>query len=48
MVQLIVSYLFANQTHINDMLYQHEGTIRQYWTLPSVAGARYLDKPGTS
>ena len=45
MVQLIVSYLFAHQTHINDMLYQHEGTTRQYWTLPSVAGARYLDKP---
>ena len=45
MVQLIVSYLFARPTHINDMIYQHEGTTRQYWTLPSVAGSRYLDKP---
>jgi len=45
MVQLIVSYLFADSTHINDMLNQHDGTTKQYWTLPSVAGPRYLDKP---
>ena len=45
MVQLIVSYLFADPTHINDMLNRHDGTTRQYWTLPSVAGPRYLDKP---
>lgn len=45
MVQLITSYLFAEPTHINDMLYQHDGATQQYWTLPSVAGPRYLDKP---
>ena len=45
MVQLMVSYLFSRETHINDMLYQHEGTTRQYWTLPSVAGPRYINKP---
>lgn len=45
MVQLIVSYLFTNSTHINDMLNQHDSTTTQYWTLPSVAGPRYLDKP---
>lgn len=45
MVQLLVSYLFADPTHINDMLNQHDGTTQQYWTLPSVAGPRYLDKP---
>ncbi len=45
MVQLMVSYLFANSTHINDMLNQHDNTTKQYWTLPSVAGPRYLDKP---
>ncbi len=45
MVQLIVSYLFSNERRINDMLNQHEGTTRQYWTLPSVAGPRYINKP---
>lgn len=45
MVQLMVSYLFASSTHINDMLNQHDGTTRQYWTLPSVACRRYLNKP---
>jgi hypothetical protein len=45
MVQLMVSYLFEDSTHINDMLNQHDGTIKQYWTLPSVAGPRYLNKP---
>ena len=45
MVQFMVSYLFEQSTHINDMLNQHDGTTKQYWTLPSVAGPRYLDKP---
>ena len=45
MVQLMVSYLFGEPTHINDLFNQHDGTTRQYWTLPSVAGPRYLDKP---
>lgn len=45
MVQVIVSYLFEAPTHINDMLNQHDETIQQYWTLPSLAGPRFLDKP---
>ena len=45
MVQLVVSYLFREPTHINDMLDRHDNTTRQYWTLPSVPGPRFIGKP---
>ena len=45
MVQLVVSYLFREPTHINDMIDRHDNTTRQYWTLPSVPGPRFTGKP---
>ena len=45
MVQLVVSYLFSEPTHINDMIDRHDNTTRQYWTLPSVPGPRFTGKP---
>jgi hypothetical protein len=45
MVQLIVSYLFDEPTHINDLLNRHDNETRQYWTLPYVQGPRLIGKP---
>lgn len=45
-VQLWHSHLFPNgETHLNDIFSGDTGVTRQYWTLPSVPGPRYLDKP---
>lgn len=45
-VQLWHSYLFPDaETHLNDIYDGNTGTTRQYWTLPHVAGPRYVDKP---
>jgi hypothetical protein len=41
-----LSYLFPNdQTHLNDIFDAGSGETRQFWTLASVPGPRYLDRP---
>lgn len=45
MVEFMVSYLFQESTHINDLTNRHENETRQYWTLPWVPGPRFSDKP---
>jgi hypothetical protein len=41
-----LSYLFPDdQTHLNDILDGLTGQTRQFWTLASVPGHRYLDRP---
>ena len=45
MVDLIVSYLFGQSTHINDLTNRHDEETHQYWTLPWVPGPRFVDQP---
>jgi Peptidase family S41/N-terminal domain of Peptidase_S41 in eukaryotic IRBP len=41
-----LSYLFPDdQTHLNDIFDAGSGETRQFWTLASVPGQRYLDRP---
>ena len=41
-----LSYLFPDdQTHLNDIFDGLTGQTRQFWTLASVPGHRYLDRP---
>jgi hypothetical protein len=41
-----LSYLFPDdQTHLNDIFDGMTGQTRQFWTLASVPGRRYLDRP---
>ena len=41
-----LSYLFPDdQTHLNDIFDAGSGETRQFWTLASVPGHRYLDRP---
>jgi hypothetical protein len=41
-----LSYLFPDdQTHLNDIFDAGTGQTRQFWTLASVPGQRYLDRP---
>jgi C-terminal processing protease CtpA/Prc len=40
------SYLFAGaETHLNDIYDADTGETRQFWSLPYLPGARYLDRP---
>jgi hypothetical protein len=45
MIALISTYLFDRPTHLNDLFNRAEGSITEYWTLPSVPGDRLADKP---
>jgi len=45
MVDFMVSYLFRQPTHINDLTNRHENETHQYWTLPWVPGSRLTDQP---
>jgi hypothetical protein len=45
MVELMVSYLFPQPTHINDLTNRHENETHQYWTLPWIPGPRLVDQP---
>ncbi|MGA7314356.1 MAG: S41 family peptidase [Silvibacterium sp.] len=45
MVEFMVSYLFQEPTHINDLTNRHENETRQYWTFPWLPGPRFSDKP---
>lgn len=45
MVDFMVSYLFRQPTHINDLTARDDNETHQYWTLPWVPGQRFIDKP---
>jgi Peptidase family S41/N-terminal domain of Peptidase_S41 in eukaryotic IRBP len=45
MVDFMVSYLFPQPTHINDLISRHENETHQYWTLPWIPGTRLVDQP---
>ena len=45
MVEFMVSFLFGEPTHINDLAARDTNETHQYWTLPWVPGQRFLDKP---
>lgn len=45
MVDFMVSYLFSQPTHINDLTNRHDNETHQYWTLPWVPGLRLIDQP---
>jgi len=45
MVDFMVSYLFRQPTHINDLTNRHENETHQYWTVPWVPGSRLVDQP---
>jgi Peptidase family S41/N-terminal domain of Peptidase_S41 in eukaryotic IRBP len=45
MVDFMVSYLFPQPTHINDLTNRHENESHQYWTLPWIPGPRLVDQP---
>ena len=45
MVDFMVSYLFPQPTHINDLTNRHENETHQYWTLPWIPGPRLVDQP---
>jgi hypothetical protein len=45
MVDFMVSYLFRQPTHINDLTNRHDNETRQFWTLPWVPGPRFVDQP---
>ncbi len=45
MVEFIVSYLFRQPTHINDLTNRHDNETHQYWTLAWVPGPRFVDQP---
>jgi hypothetical protein len=44
MVALMCSYLLEKRTHLNDLYFRPQNTTEQYWSLPHVAGKRYLNK----
>jgi hypothetical protein len=45
MVDFMVSYLFPQSTHINDLTNRHENETHQYWTLPWIPGPRLIEQP---
>jgi hypothetical protein len=45
MVDFMVSYLFKEPTHINDLTSRHDNETHQYWTLPWTPGPRFVDQP---
>jgi hypothetical protein len=45
MVALISTYLFDQQTHLNDLWTRKDNSTQQYWTLPYVPGKRLAGKP---
>lgn len=45
MVEFMISYLFRDSTHINDLTNRHENETHQYWTLPWTPGPRFVDQP---
>jgi hypothetical protein len=45
MVDFMVSYLFRDPTHINDLTNRHDNETHQYWTFPWLPGPRFIDQP---
>jgi hypothetical protein len=45
MVDMVVSYLFDKEIHINDLYFRHGDKTTQYWTLPYVPGTRLATQP---
>ena len=45
MVDFMVSYLFRDSTHINDLTSRADHDTHQYWTVPWVPGPRFVDQP---
>jgi len=45
MVDFMVSYLFRQSTHINDLSNRHENETHQFWTASWVPGPRFVDQP---
>ncbi len=45
MVTFIVSYLFAERTHLSDGFQRADNVTTESWTLPYVPGKKFIDKP---
>jgi C-terminal processing protease CtpA/Prc len=45
MVALVLSYLFDQPTHVNDLYNRKDDATTQYWTLPFVPGIRLGSAP---
>jgi Peptidase family S41/N-terminal domain of Peptidase_S41 in eukaryotic IRBP len=45
MVDFMVSYLFREPTHINDLTNRHDNETHQYWTIPWTPGPRFVEQP---
>lgn len=45
MVTFLVSYLFAERTHLSDNFRRADNVTTQEWTLPYVPGIKFVDKP---
>ena len=45
MVSYVLSYLFANRTHLNDQLERRTNKTTEFWTKPEVPGKKILGKP---
>jgi hypothetical protein len=45
MVDFMVSYLFREPTHINDLTNRHDNETHQFWTLAWLPGPRFIDQP---
>jgi hypothetical protein len=44
-IPFLCTYLFAEPVHLNDIYWRASDSTQQFWTLPSVPGRRYLNKP---
>jgi C-terminal processing protease CtpA/Prc len=46
-VAIVVSYLYdaGDEIHINDIYWRPDNSTRQYWTIQSLPGRRYPNKP---
>jgi len=44
-VRLLCSYFFDRPTHLNDLWFRDGPVVQEFWTLPSVPGARLGDVP---
>jgi peptidase S41-like protein len=45
MVSYVVSYLFANRTHVNDLWERKMNKTTEYWTKPELPGKKLVGKP---
>ena len=45
MVSYVLSYLFANRTHVNDIWERKTNKTTEFWTKPEVPGKKILGKP---